>query len=83
MKGTEMGNGLWVVSKDIKDRLMLMEAYKLMVCGRSPVIRSWECSPRSNTSSAKQRRGLGFDPLLRTRKQAIMLARNLIVYCEL
>ena len=31
-----------------------MEAYRLMVCGRSLVIRSWKYCPRRSTSSAKQ-----------------------------
>ena len=35
---------------------MMMEAYRIMVRGRSLFIRNWKCCPRRSTSSAKQSR---------------------------
>ena len=78
IKDPEMGIGLWAMSKDIKsskDKQILTGAYKLVVHGRSLVIRDRKCSLRRNISSAKQRRGPRSNPLSRTRQQAIMLAR--------
>ena len=71
MKDPNMSIGPWVAPEDIKypeDRWILMEAYRLMVCGRSLVIKNWKCYSMRSTFSTKQSRGQRSNPSSRTRQ---------------
>ena len=78
IKGPEGDIELWIVFEDIKlfdDKKTLTRTYKLVSCERSLVVKGWECSPRRDTSSAKQGRGQRPDLSSRTTYQTVILIR--------
>ena len=78
IRGPERDIGPWVVSEGIKlskNKKTLTRTYKLVGCERILVIKGWECSPRIDTSSAKQGRGQRPDLSSRTMHQTVILIR--------
>ena len=73
-----MDIGPWVMFEEIKsseDKQTLTRTHKLVGYGRSLIIKDRDCSPRRNTSLAKQSRDQRSDLLSRTTHQTIILVR--------